>query len=75
MVKKTFFMSKKNDLTPIQEYLVSEPPAELAMVLDEAMYDVVLNAGQAGITEGITPRYYTLRQLRDIIIKLKAHGD
>lgn len=60
------------DLSPIQEYLRSEPPAELARVLDEAMYDVVMNAEESGCTEGISQRYYTLRQLRDIIQNLSA---
>jgi len=63
------------DLTPIQEYLRSEPPGELAMVLDETMYDIVLNAEHFENTEGISQRYHTLRQLRDIIIKLEADGD
>lgn len=65
------------DLTPIQNYLQGEPPAEVARVLDEAMYDVVMNAEESGTTEGISQRYYTLRQLRDIIANLtkEGHGD
>ena len=63
------------DLTPIQEYLSSEPPADLARVLDDAMYDVVMNAEESGTMEGITQRYYTLKQLRDILTRLEAYGD
>ena len=65
------------DLSPIQEYLRSEPPSEIAQVLDEAMYDIILNAEQVGTTEGISQRYYTLRQLRDIIKDLTPvhHGN
>ncbi|NQZ75666.1 MAG: hypothetical protein HRT61_06075 [Ekhidna sp.] len=65
------------DLTPIQEYLRNEPPLEIAQALDEAMYDIILNAEQVGTTEGISHRYYTLRQLRDIIHNLSpaANGN
>jgi hypothetical protein len=58
------------DLTPFQDYLQTERPRELAHALDEAMYDIILNAEQVGTTEGISQRYYTLRQLRDIIKNL-----
>ncbi len=58
------------DLTPIQEYLRSESPKEIATALDEAIYDIILNAEESGTTEGISQRYYTLRQLRDIIKNL-----
>ena len=60
------------DLTPFQQYLQTERPNELVQALDEAMYDIILNAEQVGTTEGISHRYYTLRQLRDIIHNLSA---
>lgn len=65
------------DLTPFQQYLQTEPPKELAKAIDEAMYDVVLNAEQGGVTEGLSQRYFTLKQLRDVLCHLKvaAHGN
>lgn len=58
------------DLTSFQEYLQTEPPLEIAQALDEAMYDIIMNAEQVGTAEGVSQRYYTLRQLRDIIHNL-----
>lgn len=65
------------DLTPLQQYLQTEPPKELAKAIDEAMYDVVLNAEQVGMTEGLSQRYFTLKQLRDLLCNLNpvAYGD
>lgn len=68
-------MSRTYNLTLLQDYLQSEPPAELARVLDETMYDIVLNAEHFENTEGISQRYHTLKQLRDIILNLQEDGD
>jgi hypothetical protein len=63
------------NLIPLQDYLQSEPPETLAKVLDETMYDIVLNAEHFENTEGISQRYHTLKQLRDIILNLQEDGD
>lgn len=63
------------DLTALESYLQSEPPSEIARVLDEAMYDVIRIAEESGATEGISKKYYTLRQLRDVLCHLKTPGE
>jgi len=63
------------DLTPLAEYLQTESPKELARVLDEAMYDVVLSAEQVGLTEGLSRQYFTLKQLRDLLWHLRPFSE
>lgn len=62
-------------LKELVAYLSIEGITEIARALDEAMYDVVMNAEESGTTEGISQRYYTLRQLRDLIGNLNQEGN
>ena len=64
----TFFMPY--NLTHLRAYLEDTTAAEIACLLDELLYDLVLSAEYLQSYENFPDRYLTLLELRDQFAKM-----
>lgn len=61
---------------PIQELLFNYPANDVAMALDECMFDSIYKeAADETLTKKAVDKYFILRELRNAIFKMDSEND